>query len=193
MDLFGVYKGLGGEIVQILYYALWLIPLFAVFVSVILSIRSKMVFQHPVRIFRVRENGKVIESNYVGGYISRKGASPFFRIKIGKWYWAWWKHIDLTTTPKPEYMDEQNRIYYKQIDVGTFVQLRREFTDLDKVTYHPVESDVKYGAILDIDRITKVLATVSPWQKVLAYGGLMIVAITLIIGYVILLNTKCPV
>jgi len=193
MGLLDVYKGMGGGLVQGLYYVLWLVPLFAIFIAVIISIRNKMIYKHPVRIFRVRENGKVIESNYVGGYISRKGASPFFRIKVGKWYWAWWKHIDLTTTPKPEYMDEQNRVYYKQIDVGTFIQLRREFKESDKLFYYPVESDVKYGAILDIDRISKVLATVSPWQKVLAYGGLMIVAITLIIGYVILLNTKCPV
>lgn len=186
------YKGMGTGVVQGLYYLLWIIPLVAIFIVVMMSVRSNMIYKHPVRIFRIRENGKVIESNHRGGYIGRRGSAPFFRIKTGKWYWGWWWTINLTTTPKPEYFDEQNRVYYKQIDVNTFIQMRREFPEDKNVTYTPVESDVKYGAILDIDRIDKVLAIEPAWKKILPYAGMVLVAVVLIVGYAILLNTKCP-
>lgn len=187
-----MFKNLGSGIGQAMYYLLWLVPLIVVFFALISSVRSKAIYKHPVRIFRVRENGKVKESNHLGGYIGRRGSAPFFRIKTGKWYWGWWHSINLTTTPKPEYFDEQDRIYYKQIDVGTFVQMRRDFPTNKSVTYTAVESDVKYGAILDIDRIDKVLATEPAWKKILPYAGMVLVAVVLIAGYAILLNTKCP-
>lgn len=192
LGFFDFAKGMGAGAIKGLYYALWIIPLIVIFFVVMLSIRNRMIYKYPVRIFRVRENERVIESNHKGGYIRRRGSAPFFRIKTGKWYWGWWWQINLTTTPKPEYLDEQNRAYYKQIDVNTFVQLRREFTNPNNVTYFPVESDVKYGAILDIDRIDRVLATEPAWKKILPYAGMVLVAIVLIVGYAILLNTKCP-
>ena len=192
LGFFDFYKGMGTGVVQGLYYLLWIIPLLAIFTSIIVSLRGRMIYKYPVRIFRVRESGKVIESNHKGGYIGRKGSGSFFRIKTGKWYWGWWWTIDLTTTPRPEYFDEQNRVYYKQIDVATFVQLKRIFSDDGKVSYSPVESDVKYGAILDINRIDKVLVIEPAWKKILPYAGMVLVAIVLIVGYAILLNTKCP-
>ena len=192
LAFFDFYKGIGGGVVQSMYYLLWIIPLLALFIVAMMSIRNSMIYKYPVRIFRVRENGKVIESNHKGGYIGRRGSAPFFRIKTGKWYWGWWHSVNLTTTPKPEYLDEQNRVYYKQIDIKTFVQMRRSFPDSKTVIHSPVESDVIYGAILDIDRIDKVLATEPAWKKILPYAGMVLVAVVLIVGYAILLNTKCP-
>lgn len=186
------FKEIGSSIFSGLYYALYLLPvaIFVIWVSVVF--RNKKLYHYPVRIFKVRENGKVIEFNTKGGYIGRKNSAPFFRIKLG-----WFKSVDLTTTPRPEYIDEQDRVYYRQIDVDSYVQLRREFGDFkdedgNKVTFTPVESDVKYGAILSVHRIKEVLRVEPAWKKVLPYAGMVLVAIVLITGYAILLNTKCP-
>jgi len=208
-DLFGWTSGMGAGLYQGVYYAMWIVPVIVLTVVLIAAIRNKMIFKYPVRIFRVRENGKVTELNKYGGYITRKGSSPFFRIKIGGKLWGWWKKVDLLTTPDPRYMDEQNRIYYLQIDVNTFVQMRRKInveektiTDENgkkkKVLYGdnfeltPVESDVKYGAILGIHRIREITNQSQKWKTIVAWGALFFVGTILLIGYLVLLKTKCP-
>lgn len=191
-DLLGIFGNIGSGLLSNLYYILALIPIAIIVILIVSKIRVKMIYKHPIRVYRVRENGKVKESNFIGGYIGRRNSAPFFRMKTGKW---WWQYVDLTKTPNPAYMDEDDRIYYKQIDVGSYLQMRRDFpiNPGDKVKYTPVEPDIKYGAILSIQKIKEVLRLEPTWKKVLPYIGLGIVGIILIIGYAILLKTKCPV
>ena len=186
MGFFDAFKGMGGGVVQGIIWFLYAVPIIIVGIVIITSIKNRMVYSYPVRIFRVRENGKYKEGNYKGGYIGRKNSAPFFRIKTGKW---WWQVIEMTTTPNPKYFDEQDRVYYKQIDVNTFVQMRREIKE-GTVIYTPVESDVKYGAILAVQRIKDVLRTEPTWKKILPYAGLILMAIVFIVSYALLMD-KC--
>ena len=193
LEFLNSFKEIGSGIFSGLYYLLYLVPIAAFLIWISMIFRNRKLYRYPVRIFKVRENGSVLEHNVKGGYIGRKNSAPFFRIKLG-----WFKSVDLTTTPDPKYMDEQDRVYYRQIDVDSYVQLRREFGDFideegKKVVFTPVESDVKYGAILSVHRIKEVLRTEPTWKKILPYAGMVIVAVVLITGYAILLNTKCPV
>ena len=184
----GGIGGLGGSIFDGIKYALYLVPVILFIAILIIHFRNKSIYKYPVRVFKVRERGKTIETNYKGGYIGRKNSAPFFRIKTGMW---WWNFIDLTKTPNPKYLDEQDRVYYKQIDVDTYIQLRRKF-DNKGIVLSPVEPDIKYGAILAIQRIKEVLRAEPAWKKILPYVGLVLTAVVLVAGYAILLNTKCP-
>jgi hypothetical protein len=170
---------------------LWVVVVLviALFVSVIASIiRGRVIYKYPVRIFRARENGTIKEFNCKGGYIGRKNSASFFQIKTGRFPW---QKINLNTTPMPKYMDQDNRVYYKQIDLGTYIQLQRIFIE-DEVRFAPVEQDVKYGAILDIHRIKEVLRTDSTWKKVAPYMALVIIFMAAILGWWFVMNSKCP-
>jgi hypothetical protein len=150
-------------------------------------LRRRMIFIYPVRIFKTRESGGVKEINWKGGYITRKNSASYFQI-IGKMPW---QKINLNTTPNPKFMDQDNRVYYKQIDLGTYVQLKRTFAN-ETITFDPVEQDVKYGAVLDIQRIKEILRTESPWKKLAPYFVMAIICVTIIVGWWLLMNSKCP-
>lgn len=179
---------MGSSFLSMAYYMLWLIPMVIVAIAIILYIKNKKIYKYKVRIFRVRENGQFKEANFKGGYIGRKNSAPFFRIKTGMFPW---NVIELTETPKVEYMDTDDRVYYKQIDINTFIQMERQFHK-GTLDMTPVESDVKYGAILSVQRIKEVLRVEPAWKRLLPYIGMTLVAVVLIVGYAILLNTKCP-
>ncbi len=185
-----VYGEMISGIVTIAYWLMWITPLIIAIITAIVIYRNKKIYAYPVRIFKVRENGKVIERNCKGGYITRRNSSPFFRIKLG---WLPWQYKDLTTTPNPAYMDEQNRVYLKQIDVDSFIQIRRYFDNSGNIHYSPVESDVKYGAILSIQRIRQLTSTEPTWKRVLPYVGMVLVFAMGIVGWALLMNAKCPV
>ena len=171
----------------------WTWILFAILIPIVVIgfmawawYQNKFIFKFNVRIFRTREGGKVKEGNFKGGYINRKNNAPFFQIKTGLF-----SRINMIETPKVEFMDEEDRLYYKQIDVNTYIQLRREFAE-NKLIFTPVESDVKYGAILSLHKIKSVLENKSFMEK---YGGaitLGIIAITFLLAYMFLLKAKCP-
>ena len=179
---------MGGTFINTFYYLLWLVPIFIFAIVGIVYIRNKKIYKYKVRIFRVRENNKVKEVNFKGGYIKRTKATPLFRIKTGKFPW---NIIELTETPKVEYMDEEDRVYYKQIDVYTFIQIKRIFHP-GTIDMTPVESDVKFQAVADIQEAHSLLMVEPAWKKLLPYFGLTFVGVVLIVGYAILLNTKCP-
>jgi len=183
------YSGIIAGFGQSFIYLLYILPFLIIIIWYISYRRNKATYKYPVRIFKIREQGKVIEVNYKGGYIGRKNSAPFFSIKTGRW---WWQRIELTKTPNPKYLDEQDRVYYMQVDVDTYVQLRRRFEE-GIMRLIPVEPDIKYGAVLSVQRIKDVLRLEPTWKKVLPYIALIIVGIVLIAGYAILLNTKCPV
>jgi len=186
VEIFSKFSGMFGGIGNSLKYILYALPFIIAIVIAVMYYRNKGIYKYKVRVFNERENGKVKENNYVGGYIGRINSAPFFRVKTGFW---WWNYLDFIETPKIQYMDEDDRIYYKQIDVNTFIQMKRRF-DKGKVIFTPVESDVKYGAILSIQKIKEVLRTESTWKKVLPYFGLVLMAVVFIVAYSILLN-KC--
>jgi len=185
MAFWDFYTDLGGSIGGVLYSLLYIIPIVLILVVGFLKMRSMMVYKYPVRIFRIRENGKVKELNTRGGYVGRQNSAHFFRIKTGRW---WWQCVDLTKTPNPAFLDEEDRVYYKQIDIDTYIQMHRKFTEDEKVTYTPVEADVKYGAILAIQRIKDVLRVEPAWKKVLPYAGLAIMAVVFIVAYAMLME-----
>lgn len=187
VDFFAAFREIGKGMIPMLWYMLFLIPVIVLVIVLIVVFRNKAIFRYPVRIFKVRESGKVKEQNTTGGYINRKGSAPFFRIKIGKL-----KHMDLTTTPNPEYMDEDDRVYYKQIDINTLVQMKRTFDNPKGISYSPVESDVKYGAILSINRIREIVGQSEKWKTIVSWAALFFVGFVLLAGYAILLNSKCP-
>lgn len=181
--LFSWFGGVGGFQQAGLYVLAFLPVIVAGFVLVIVS-RNKKIYRYKARIYKVREGNTYKELNFKAGYIRRKNSAPYFRIKTG-----WFKGIDLITTPKPQYIDEEDRVYYKQIDVDTYVQMSRRMLN-GKVVLTPVESDVKYGAILSIQRIKDVLRLEPTWKKLLPYFGLTIMAVVFIVAYAILMN-KC--
>ncbi|MBA7490700.1 hypothetical protein ES702_01241 [subsurface metagenome] len=184
----GIFSGATGGIASGLkVFLMYICPILLVGIIAFAQYRNKSIYRYKVRMFRIRENGKVKESNFKAGYIGRKNSAPFFRIKTGKW---WWQQIDLTTTPTVKYMDEEDRVYYLQVDVNTFVQLRRymNLTKEKMIRFTPVESDVKYGAILSVQRIKDVLRTEPTWKKLLPYFGLVLLAIVFIIAYAMLMN-----
>ena len=187
-DFFGGMGGMFGGVLSSLKYVLYLSPVAVLILILAVHFRNKSIYKYPVRIFKTRENNKVIELNCKGGYIGRKNSAPFFRIKTGKW---WWQYIDMNKTPNPKYLDEQDRVYYRQIDVDTFVQMRRKFEN-GNVKFSPIEPDIKYGAILSIQRIKDVLRTEPTWKKVLPYFGLILMAIVFIVAYAMLMD-KCSV
>lgn len=192
----GFLGPVGDAFAQIFQWGIstWLILLICVLLFggtiIVILVRNKLTYAFRIRIYRTRESGKVKELNWVGGYITRKNAPPFFRMKPRKN--SPFKHVDLIETPKPEWIDEEDRIYYKQIDVGCYIQLRREFifTKEELIKFTPVESDVKYGAIIAVQRIRDVLKTEPTWKKLLAYFTLIILAVVFIVAYWMLMD-KC--
>jgi len=185
MAFFDIYKELGGGVLGVLKGVLYMIPVFILIGIIIAHFRNKAVYKYKVRIFKVRENGKVKELNCKGGYIGRRNSAPFFRIKLGKW---WWQYRDLNTTPNPAFMDEEDRVYFKQIDVDTYVQLKRKFIKEDEIEYAPVESDIKYGTILSVQKIKEVLRTEPTWKRIAPYATLITLALIFVIAYAMLMK-----
>ena len=182
VDLFGWFNI--GSMTNSLYYIMAGIPIICAVIFAIISWRNKKIYTYKARIYRIREGGHYKELNYKAGYIRRVNSAPYFRIKTG-----FLKGIDLITTPNPKYIDEEDRVYYKQIDVDTFVQMKRKMCK-GKFIMTPVESDVKYGAILSIQRIKDVLRLEPAWKKILPYAGLLLLAVIFIVAYAMLMN-KC--
>lgn len=168
--------------VKIILYAL---PFIILAFFIIWKSRERAIYKYKVRIFKMRESGKVKEINTKGGFIGRKNSAHFFRIKTGFWFW---KYKDLTTTPDPQFMDEEDRVYYYQIDIDTFVQIKRMFYN-EGVALTPVESDTLYGAILKCQKIKEVLRVEPAWKKLLPYVALTILAVTFIIAYALLMKS----
>ena len=181
-SMFGWASGVGGSLKSAGTVFLIALPFILLGIWFLIQLRNKKIYKYKARIFRVREGGRFKEGNFKAGYIRRLNSAPYFRIKTG-----WLKGIDLITTPNSEYIDEEDRVYYKQIDVDTYIQMKRRF-EKGTVIMTPVESDVKYGAILSIQRIKEVLRLEPTWKKLLPYFGLSLMAVVFIVAYAILIN-----
>ena len=202
-DFFSQFSGVGSGFVTGLKSLIYIIPIFLIAAAIIMIIRNRGLYRFKVRIFRIRESGKVKEFNYSGAFITRQNSSPYFRIKTGIFPN---QGIDQITTPEVKFMDEEDRVYYLQTDVSTFIQLKRDMdlvkevirdkngeitkTVLNKTTFsfEPVESDIRYGAILATQRVKQIMAVEPTWKKVLPYFGITILAVVFIVAYALLLQ-----
>ena len=220
----GMFGSVGSTLTSVFKNLMYVLPFLLIGGYALIKAREKQIYKFPVRIFKLRANGKIKEFNTVGGYVGRTNSAPFFRIKLGK---MWWQVLDLNTTPNPALMDEDDRVHYLQIDVSSYIQVKRDVSEvhglvnkvkaiakdmlgksgnpeqkvdliqiakgLEHATtkYIPIETDIKYGAILAVQRIKDVLRTEPTWKKILPYAGLGILAVVFIAGYALLMNAKC--
>lgn len=76
-------------------------------------------------------------------------------------------------------------------DKGAKIDLIQIGKKLDTATvkYTPIETDIKYGAILSIQRIKEVLRSEPAWKRVLPYAGLIILAVVFIAAYAMLMQS----
>lgn len=153
---------------------------------IIAYVRAKRKYIYPVRIWKIRENGKKVEINKLGGFLKRSDGTAFFRIKLGKVLLSP-KKKDLWETPDPRYMDEDNRVWYTQIGTDTFVQ-NAAYLDKRIVNVVPISDVEKEVAIQTVKSIDKALDDTPLWQKILPYVGLLILGIIFIIAYAILMD-----
>ena len=174
--------GIMGGIKILLFYIL---PVIAVGVIIFIYYQNKAIYKFKIRFYRIREDGKFKESNHKAGYIGRRNSTPFFRIKIGK---MWWQRIDLITTPKVSSADLDDRFYYLQKDVGTFIQLDRKVSP-EGLFFTPIEGqDIRYAAVLKGKRIKSILNTEATWKKVLPYIALVLLSTMYVAAYIIALK-----
>ena len=186
--------GAGSILLNVLKWLVYSLPVIILLIIFIIQKSNKKKYPHKVRIYKIRENGKVKEVNLVGGFFGRKGGTSFFNIKTGFFPW---QCRQLSETPKMEYVDEEDRVYYKQIDIDTFIQLQRTFANLkDKngkeIIFTYVPTDVKYGAILSVEKIRAVLQPQDRWKTIAAIGGMVLVFALAIVIFALMMNAKCP-
>jgi hypothetical protein len=112
-----------GGLYDIALYVFYALIAVGVAVFGYMKYRDKKVFIYPVRIYRQRNNGQVKEFNTFGGY-TKKGIQNKFTIKMTKF-----KKKELDKLPLSEFMDEDNRIYYWQLNPDApLIQVKRDFS-----------------------------------------------------------------
>jgi len=185
-DIMSAFSGIGSGVKSTIT---WLIPAIGIMLvlGVILYIvMQRRKFNFPVTILSEREGGGFKEVEVRGGFVARRGTSPYFRIKFGLF-----KFRDLITPPKLEGITGINRIYYYQKDIDTFVQMRREI-DPTIIKFVPVEADVKYGAVLAIKRIRDIMSTQSAFSKYAGPASFVIGIVIVMICFYMLLKKFSP-
>lgn len=186
-DFFAIFKDVWNYFATKWIYIIYLIPVILIGTLIGVYARNKAVYKYKVRVYRLRENGALKEvMNTKGGYITRKNTLSFFRIKTGKW-WQPFKKVDLNATPKPQWIDNDDRVYYVQTDIDSYVQLPFK-VNMSGVVLESIEPDIKHGALLDMQKVRAVLNTESAWKKYAPFITLMFLGIILIIGLAILRN-----
>lgn len=135
-------------------YLMWGIGITLVLVLVYRMYKNKQIFVFPVRIYQRRENGKVREKNAVGGFMLDKDKVPFFRIKLSRF--KPWMKVDLRHLPDAHMMDEENRVYYNQIDPWTYIQVKRTFStrNIAKIPIKLIKEyqGHKIGSVFEIEQ-----------------------------------------
>lgn len=188
VDIIGQFSGVGAGFITGLKSLIYIIPIFLIAIALIMFFRNRALYRYPVRIFRIRDNGKHREVNYIGAFIKRQGLTSYFKIKTGR---LWWQYMDLSTTPEVKYMDEEDRVYYQQSDVGTLQQVRRYFDKNKNVHFVPVGSNIKLAVTLAALKINSITVAEPTWKKVLPYAGMLLCAIILIIGHIVNVQYGC--
>lgn len=202
-DLFGGAGGFGGDVVGILLIiVIYVLPLLLGLGFILMKVHEKKVYIHPVRIFKRRDSGKVKEINKKGGFVKTKSGIRLFRVKIGAMPWST-RDEDL---PDMRYMDEDDRVYYNQIDPDMWIQCDRTFTYKRKVKvkkdngeveevimdveYTPVPTDIKSKTISELQKAREVLGLESTWSRILPHITLLILGLIFLIAYYMLMNNS---
>ncbi len=148
-------------------------------------VKNKVKFKYRAEIERRRQtsaDGTATSSKRLSGKAGyfRKGSKMIFKIKYGFFPW---NVIDLTKLPDPKYMDSENTVYYLQLNKDSLVQAKKsvDWTN-GGIELEPVESDMKYGALLDIHERDVILQQQSAWQK---YGGPVLLSLIFVTGIVV--------
>lgn len=176
--------GASGFISNIGAILLVLLPLIFIIVIAYLVYRDKSIYTWKVRLYQIRDNGTVKEKNYKAGFIQ---GGKLFRIKTSKFNPR--KKIDLNRSPDPKYVDEENRVYYKQIGVGShnLMQLERVFDD-SKVKFSPITTNQYYGAVQAIKDAKNAVTKKSNGAQIAMIAGFVIMAISFIIAFIMLVD-----
>jgi len=173
-DIASIYQGI---LPSLKGAFVWVIPAIVILFGmglILYKVRENKLYRYHVTIFGQREGGGVKERETKGAFITRRGGTTYFSIKVGAF-----KKKEFITPPLLEGITGGDRLYYYQKDIDTYIQLRRAIDD-SIVKFIPVESDIKYGAILAIQRIKDVLRKENKWEKLIA-------PLTIIIGLVIIM------
>ena len=181
MNLFAGATGIISSIGTIL---LILIPLLLIIVMGYLLYRDLTIYTYKVRLFQIRENGSVKEKNYKAGFI--KGGE-LFCIRTSKINPK--KNIKLNRSPDPHFIDEDNRVYYKQIGVGSnnLIQLKRVFDDKN-VFLNPISTNQYYGTLLAIKGAKDAVTKKSNMAQVAIIAGFVIMAIAFLVAFIMLVD-----
>lgn len=123
---FNVSNWLQNAVNQYTPYIIYGIIGILVFGFIFIKMRERKIYTFHVRVLRRRENNKTKESNYKGGYIKSKDGLQKFAIKTGRMPW---QKTVLDRLPDAHYIDEENRVYYNQIDPDTYIQVRKIFME----------------------------------------------------------------
>jgi hypothetical protein len=168
----------------------WLIWV-AVAVGIIIAIavigfmiwRNK-VYKFPVTIFSERSNG-VAETYDKGAFLRRKISKvPYFRLLKRK--------KEIMQHPMMNAIAQNtNRLYFYQKDMDTYIQLRPVIDD-KILRYEPIDTDLKYGAIIEIQKIRDVVAVENKFMKFAPWFGLVILFVAAIVFLYMLVQKFDP-
>lgn len=158
-NLFAAYSGMGASLVAMMAWVIPVLLIIVILIAVLFITRQRSIYRYPVTIFREREAGGIKERETKGGIIERKNSAPFFAIKMGMF-----KRKEIYKLPDLSGMTHNDRLYYYQKNPDSYIQLKRKLT-AEVIQFEPVESDVKYGGILAMQRIDQITNTQSFWEK----------------------------
>lgn len=141
--------------------------------------------KYKVRIIKIGASGAMNELNYIGKIIKDK-----FIINTGKFWWQWWKKIELNVLPDEKEIDEDHRVYYAETKPNVFVQLKKEMNISPEQLkdFSSFDSDVFVGTISAVIKVRNMLQPDSLWKKLLPYVGLMLTVVLIIVLYAMLMN-----
>lgn len=161
-----------------------LIPLILIILASFMLYRDFTIYTYKVRIFQIRENGSVKEKNYKAGFIE---GGRIFNIRTSKFNPK--KRIKLNRSPDPHFIDEDNRVYYKQIGVGSnnLIQLKRVF-DETSVNLNPISTNQYYGTLLAIKEAKNAVSKKTNVGQIVLIAGFVIMAIAFLVAFIMLVD-----
>jgi len=186
MAITDAFAGMGSVTFRILASFLPIIFIIIIIIVLIYLWIQRRTYRFPVSIISEREGGGTKERETRGAIIARRGSSPYFSLKTG-----FRSSKMLPKLPRLYGMTGSDRLYFYQKDPDTFIQLKRNLSE-GLVDLEPVESDIKYGAILSIQRIRQLTQKQSMWDK---YGNAITIGfglMVLLIMFILLLNKFDP-
>lgn len=120
----------------------WWLVIGGVLIYFFMKRRKEKNYNYKVRAYKRREGNKRLEVNFPAGYFKDKQGVTFFKVKLS---WKPWEHRIFYTLPDPDYMDEDNRVYYEIVNPNLWVQCKRTFIP-EKVKMIEIEFLRDYAA-----------------------------------------------